>query len=181
MFLRRRTGRIASGLSESHPSWFRSKITDDGLGRQTNHWATRLKHYNPAGIILIVDTHHPAEDHTYFQELYHSYRDFSAHAHPVKLRALLILLNKFDLWGRTTESREAMMHRYRSEVFPEVVNRFRSSFGLTVQFGYSSLTQRVHTPYNNLIVKEFLAAFSDAHREAKATPGASTNPRTATP
>jgi hypothetical protein len=50
------------------------------------------------------------------------------------------------------------MHRYRSEVCQEVVNRFRSTFGITVQFGYSSLTHREHIPYNNLMVREFLAA-----------------------
>ena len=36
--VQQRTGRIAADLSESHFSWFRSKITDDGLGRQTNDW-----------------------------------------------------------------------------------------------------------------------------------------------
>jgi hypothetical protein len=54
-----------------------------------------------------------------------------------------------------------VMSRYRSEVFQEVVNRFRSTFGITVQFGYASLTQREHTPYNNFIVKEFLAALDE--------------------
>ena len=77
---------------------------------------------------------------------------------PVNLRIVLILLNKFDRWGRTTASREAMMQRYRTEVFPEIVNRFRSRFGVTVQFGYASLTQPEHAPYNDLTLKEFLAA-----------------------
>jgi hypothetical protein len=157
-FVRRRTGRIAAGISESHSLWFRSKITDDGLGKQTNQWAARLRTYNPEGMILIVDTHNPDQDHTYFQDLYHSYRDFSIHTKRINLRVLLILLNKFDQWGRTSDSREAMMNRYRSEVFQEVVNRFRSTFGITVQFGYASLTQREHAPYNNLILKEFLGA-----------------------
>jgi hypothetical protein len=67
-----------------------------------------------------------------------------------------MLLNKCDLWGSTTASREAMMNRYRSKVFPEIVTRFRSRFGITVQLGYASLTQPAHTPYNHLIVKEFL-------------------------
>jgi hypothetical protein len=156
--LQQRTGRIAADLSESHFSWFRSKITDDGLGRQTNEWAGRLKRYNPEGMIVVVDTHNSDDDHAYLQELYNSYRDFSAHATRVNLRVLLILLNKFDLWGSTTTTREAMMHRYRTEVFPEIVNRFRSSFGMTIQFGYASLTQPEHTPYNNLILKEFLTA-----------------------
>jgi hypothetical protein len=158
-FMQRRTGRIAASLSGSNISWFRAKVTDDGLGRQANQWARRLNNYNPEGIIFIVDAHNPDEDRTYLQELYNSYRDFSTHAKPVKLRVLLILLNKFDLWGSTTEAREAMMHRYRGEVLQEVVNRFRSTFAVTVQFGYSSLTQREHTPYNNLILKEFLTAF----------------------
>jgi hypothetical protein len=113
----------------------------------------------PASVdIVIVDTHNADDDHVYLQELYNSYRDFSPHATLVNLRVLLILLNKADLWGSTTASREAMMHRYRTEVIPEIVNRFRSGFGVTVQFGYASLTQPEHTPYNNLILKEFLTA-----------------------
>jgi hypothetical protein len=111
-------------------------------------------------MIVTVDTHHPDEDYAYVQALYNSYRDFSRHATRVNLRVLLILLNKFDLWGRTTASREAMMNRYRTEVFPEIVNGFRSSFGVTVQFGYASLTQPEHTPYNNLVLKEFLGVLN---------------------
>jgi hypothetical protein len=159
--VRRRTGRLAASFSESRFSWFRSRITDDGLGRQTNRWAGRLKHDNPDGMIVLVDTLHPDDDHTYLQNLYSSYCDFSAHATRVNLRVVLILLNKFDLWGRTTASREAMMQRYRTEVFPEIVNRFRSRFGVTVQFGYASLTQPEHAPYNHLIVNEFLTALNE--------------------
>jgi hypothetical protein len=158
--VRQRTGRLGIGWSDRHRSWFRSKITDDGLGRQANEWTGRLKKYNPEGMIVTVDTHHPDEDYAYVQALYNSYRDFSRHATRVNLRVLLILLNKFDLWGRTTASREAMMNRYRTEVFPEIVNGFRSSFGVTVQFGYASLTQPEHTPYNNLVLKEFLGVLN---------------------
>jgi hypothetical protein len=156
--VRRRSGRIAADLLDSRSSWFRSKIIDDGLGRQTNHWAERLHSYNSEGLIVIVDTHNPDEDRAYLQDLYNSYRDFGTHAKRVNLRVLLILLNKFDRWGSTTESREAMMHRYRSEVCQEIVDQFRSTYRITVQFGYSSLAHREHIPYNNLMVKEFLAA-----------------------
>jgi hypothetical protein len=158
--VQQRTGRLAIDWLGCPCSWFRSKITDDGLGRQANEWAGRLKKYNPEGMIVIVDTHHPDEDYAYVQALYNSYRDFNRHATRVNLRVLLILLNKFDLWGRTTASREAMMNRYRTEVFPEIVSRFRSSFGVTVQFGYASLTQPEHTPYNNLVLKEFLGVLN---------------------
>ena len=156
--VRRRTARITADLLENHRSWFRPKIIDDGLGEQANRWAERIHTYNPEGLIFIVDTHDAGEDRTYFQDLYNSYRDFGTHAKRVNLRVLLVLLNKFDRWGSTTESREAMMHRYRSEVCQEVVNRFGSTFGITVQYGYSSLTHREHSPYNNLMVREFLAA-----------------------
>jgi signal recognition particle receptor subunit beta len=158
--MRRRTGRLAADFSESRRSWFRSKIIDDGLGSQKHQWAGHLTRDNPAGVIVIVDTHYPDDDHRYLQDLHNSYRDFATHATRVNLRVLLMLLNKFDLWGRTTESREAMMHRYRTEVFPEIVNQFRSRFGVTVQYGYASLTHPEHAPYNHLIVKEFLIALN---------------------
>jgi len=158
--MRRRTGRLAADFSEGRHSWFRSRITDDGFGRQTHGWAGRLKRDNPEGMIVLVDTLHPDDDYTYLQNIYHSYCDVSTPATRVNLRVLLLLLNKFDLWGRTTASREAMMHRYRTEVFPELVNRFRSRFGVAVQFGYASLTQPEHAPYNKLIVKEFLTALN---------------------
>ena len=62
------------------------------------------------------------------------------------------------------------MQRYRTEVFPEVVNRFRSHFGVMVQFGYASLTQPAHTPYNHLMVKEFLTVLhQDLQHESCAT------------
>jgi hypothetical protein len=51
------------------------------------------------------------------------------------------------------------MQRYRSEVCQDVVvHRFHSTFGITVQFGYSALTHREHIPYCNLVVEEFPAA-----------------------
>ena len=116
---------------------------------------------NPEGMIVVVDTHSPDDDHTYLQDLYNSYCDVSTHAKQVNLRILLILLNKFDRWGRTTASREAMMQRYRTEVCPEIVNRFRSRFGVMVQFGYASLTQPEHAPFNHLTVNEFLTALHE--------------------
>ena len=91
-----RPGRLAADWSEGPCSWFRSKIIDDGLGQQTHKWAGRLKRSNPEGVIVVVDTHHPDDDHAYVQTLYHSYRGVSAHATRVKLRVLFILLNKFD-------------------------------------------------------------------------------------
>jgi hypothetical protein len=154
----RRTGKLAAAFSGSGRSWFRSRITDDGLGPQVNQWASRLKRGNPEGMIVIVDAHSPDDDQTYLQDLYTSYCDVGTHDTPVNLHVLLVLLNKFDRWGRTTASREAMMQRYRTEVLPEIVNRFRSRFGVTVQFGYASLTQPEHAPYNDLTLKEFLTA-----------------------
>jgi hypothetical protein len=154
----RRTGRLAAAFAEGRRSWWRSTITDDGLGSQTHQWAGRLTQDNPEGMIVVVDTLHPDGDRAYLQDLYDSYHDVSTHATPVKLRVLLILLNKFDRWGRTTESREAMMHRYRTEILPEIVHQFRSRLGVTVEFGYASLTQPEHAPFNHLIVNKFLTA-----------------------
>jgi hypothetical protein len=111
---------------------------------------------------VIVDTLHPDDDHTYLQNVYKSYGDVSTHATPVNLRVLLLLLNKFDRLGRTTASGEAMMPHDRTEMFREFVHRFRSRFGMTVQFGYASLTEPKHALYNYLPMKAFLAALANA-------------------
>jgi predicted transcriptional regulator len=155
---RPRARRIAFDLSGTETYFFLSTIPDEVLGKRASGWAKLIIKYKPHGIIFIIDTHNPEEDQIYFHELYNMYREFSTHKKHVNLRVVLILLNKFDLWGSTAEAREEMMNRYRSDVFHEVVNRFRSSFGVTVQFGYASLTHREHTPYNNIILKEFLMA-----------------------
>jgi hypothetical protein len=112
---------------------------------------------NPEGMMVIVDTLHPDDDHTYLQNIYKSYGDVSTHAMRFNLLVLLLLLNKFDLWGRTTAAREAMMQRYRTEVFPGFVHRFRSRFGVTVPYRYASLTQPEHAPDIYLPLKAFLA------------------------
>jgi hypothetical protein len=52
------------------------------------------------------------------------------------------------------------MNHYRMRVFPDLVHRFRSRFGITIQLGYASLTRPAHTPYNHLIVKEFLTSLN---------------------
>ena len=66
---------------------------------------------------------------TLFRYVYHSYCDVRHLGTRVNLRVLLLLLNKFDRWRRTTASREAMIEHYRTEVFPELVHWFRSRFG----------------------------------------------------
>jgi|SRR6266511_2740564 len=148
--------RIASDLSGTKTYFFLSIGTDDMVSEHTNYGEWLIKKYNPDGMIFITDTRNPTADQTYLNGLYNMYREFSTHQKKVKLRVLLILLNKFDIWGSTTEARDAMMNHYRSEVFQDMINRFHSSFGVTVQFGYTSLTQREHAPYNNLILKDFM-------------------------
>jgi hypothetical protein len=155
---RRRTGRIAADLSGTTTYFMLSTVTDEVVNEPTTSRAWFLWKHHPDGMILVIDTHNPAAERAYFQALYERYREFSTQRPSVKLRVLLILQNKFDLWGRTAEAREAMMHRYRSEVFQDLVTQFRSRFGVTVQWGCTSLTQAEHAPYNNVILKEFLTA-----------------------
>jgi hypothetical protein len=156
--LRPRAGRIVSDLAGTKAYFFLSVAPDDVAGEERARRARLINKYNPDGVIFIIDTHDPEGEHAYLQELYDTYRDFSTLSKQVKLRVLLILLNKFDLWGNTAASRDALMNRYRHEIFHDLINRFRSSFGVTVQFGYASLTQTEHAPYNNVILRDFLMA-----------------------
>ena len=157
MVSKRRAGRIASDLLGTTTVFALSTVTDELVGEPPSRtwW---LKRDNPHGLIVIIDTQQPEAEHAYFQALYERYRAFSSQTQPVKLRVLLILLNKFDLWGRTAEARETMINHYRRGVFQDLVDRFRSSFGVTVQWGSASLTQPEHAPYNNVVLREFLMA-----------------------
>jgi hypothetical protein len=82
-----------------------------------------------------METRHPDDDDASLQNVYKSDGDVSTHATRVNLRLLLLLLNTFDRWGRTTASREAMMQRSHTEGFPEFVHRCRSRFGVTMPCG----------------------------------------------
>jgi hypothetical protein len=157
---RRHTGRIAADLSGITTYFVLSTAPNEGIREPTTFGAWWHKHEHPDGLILIIDTHNPEAEHAYFEALYEMYHARSTQAQPLKLRVLLILLNKFDLWGRTAAARESMINHYRSEIFQDLVNRFRSRFGVTVQWGYISLTQPEHAPYNNVVLKDFLTVLA---------------------
>jgi hypothetical protein len=43
--------RATAPYQQNRRSWFRSDITEDGLGRQMHEWAGRLTHANPEGMM----------------------------------------------------------------------------------------------------------------------------------
>jgi hypothetical protein len=157
MVSKRRAGTIAADLLGTTTYFAVSTVTDEPVG-EPPPWRLWQERYNPHGLIMIIDTRQPEAEQAYFQELYERYRTFSSQTQPVNLRVLLILLNKSDLWGRTAEARETKINHYRGERFRNVVERFRSSFGVTVQWGAASLTQPEHAPFNNVTLREFLMA-----------------------
>ena len=153
---RRRVGRIAAELYGITTYYRLSTVSDEVSYTLPTSWTWRLKHNHPDGLIVIIDTHDPEAEHAYLERLYETYRARSTQAQPDTLRVVLILLNKFDLWGCTADAREAMINRYRGNIFQDLVNRLRSHFGVTVQWGCVSLRQPEHAPFNNLILNEFL-------------------------
>jgi hypothetical protein len=156
--LRSPASRIVLDLTGTKTAYFLSVADDEIDVEGTSRRARLIRRYDPAGIIFVIDTHNPEQERAFLQELYDNYRDFNTGAKHIKLRVILILLNKFDLWGNATAAREAIISRYRQEVFQDHLNRFGSSFGVTVQFGYASLTHREHAPYNDVVLRDFLLA-----------------------
>ena len=153
---RRCVGRVAAELSGITTYYMLSTVSDEVSYTSPTSWTWRLKHSHPDGLIVIIDTHDPEAEHAYLEKLYETYRARSTQTQPDKLRVVLMLLNKFDLWGCTADAREAMINRYRGKIFQDLVNRLHSRFGVTVQWGCVSLRQPEHAPFNNLILNEFL-------------------------
>ena len=130
---RRRVGRVAAELSGITTYFMLSTVSDEASFMSPPAWTWRLKHHYPDGLIVIIDTDDPEAEHAYLERLYETYRARSTLTQPDNLRVVLILLNKFDLWGSTADAREAMINRYRGKIFQDLVNRLRSRFGVTVQ------------------------------------------------
>jgi hypothetical protein len=153
---RRHVGRVTAELSGITTYYMLSTVSGEVSYTSPTSWTSWFKHKHPDGLIVIIDTHDPEAEHAYLERLYETYRARNTQTQPDKLRVVLILLNKFDLWGSTADVREAMIDRYRGKIFQDLVNRLRSSFGVTVQWGCVSLRQPEHAPFNNLILNEFL-------------------------
>lgn len=159
-------GKIVYDLTGNDTYYFRSKEMFDVGGEHINQWKVIIESQNPDGIIYIIDTNESEADLSGFEHIYNIYNEMRAHklANEINLRVLLIILNKFDLWGTSTELREQKTSEYR-DLFSDNINLFKNDFGddFQILFGVTSLTHNEHMQLNNGILRNF--AMSLANKE----------------
>lgn len=152
-------GKIVYDLSGNETYFFRSReMFDVGGEHHKGQWGAIIKSQNPNGIIFIVDTNEPELEKNCLRHIYTIYNGLRTNelAGNLKLKCLLILLNKCDVWGTSPEAREQKVLQYRN-LFLESINLFQRTFGdnLQIQFGCSSLTNSEYTQSNNAVLRTF--------------------------
>jgi len=158
--------RVVYDLSGNETYFFRSREMYDVGGEHKNQWQAILERQNPHGIVYMVDTHEPAGEKEGIAHIAKVFHDLRTHklASKIRLRVLLVLLNKCDIWGTSPEAREKKMAQYRADVLQPALGELAAEFGgLEIQFGCASLTHTEHADTTNSTLRCF--AVSVAKKE----------------
>ncbi len=153
-------GKIVFDLSGNETYYFRSREMYDVGGEHTNQWQAIIEEQNPDGIIYIIDTQSPAKEKQglkYIAEVYHEIRVHNL-SEKLRLRTVLILLNKCDLWGTSPGERDQILNEYRNNILSKSIAKLRSEFGnIEIQVGCSSLTKSEYSQITNDSLRHFAA------------------------
>jgi len=155
-------GKIVYDLSGNETYFFRSREMYDVGGEHKNQWQAVIEAQNPDGIIYVVDTSQPDEEARGLSHIAAVYQDMRTHVldSKIRLRTLLVFLNKCDLWGQSPSDREAMMTRYRTDLKESLSEITQQFGGLEVQFGAGSLTHTEHAHSTNDVLRRLAAALA---------------------
>jgi signal recognition particle receptor subunit beta len=151
-------GKITYDLSGNKSYYFRSLTMYDVGGEFTNQWNAIIKKQNPDGIIFIADTSDQIIEMERFNKIFSFYHDWCTDelAINIKLRAILILINKADLWGTTSAVKERTIKKYKEDILANSINMFKNEFpNIVFQFEWSSLILEDFQSHNNEILRSF--------------------------
>ena len=151
-------GKIVFDLTGNETYYFRSKEMFDVGGEFKNQWKAIIETQNPNGIIYIIDTQNKEEEIKGLNCIYNIYNNLRAErlATEINLKVILILLNKYDLWGSSHQIREQQLSEYRN-LFKDISDTFNRDFGndLIILYGVSALTKNEYMNMNNDILRQF--------------------------
>lgn len=150
-------GKIVFDLTGNDIYYFRSRKMFDVGGESKNQWTAVIKKQNPNGIIYIIDTQNKDEEKIglkYIYDIYDKLR-YEKLATEIILKVILVLLNKYDLWGSSDQIREQQLSEYRN-LFDDTLQLFHNDFeNLKILYGVSSLTRNEYMNMNNDILRQF--------------------------
>jgi signal recognition particle receptor subunit beta len=159
----RARGKIVCDLSGNQTHYFRSREMYDVGGDQTGQWKAVIREQNPDGIIYLVDSTNPERERDGLITLFRIYEELSTEmiATGINLRAILILINKADIWGPSEEQRVEMARRYRDEVVSGLKVEFcRLLPDLVLLLDWSSLLHAEYQFHLNNVLRRFMAVLT---------------------
>lgn len=123
-----RSGKIIYDLSGSKSYFFTLKEVVDMGGEFDPQLKPILSKYNPQAVILIFDTSDEKKEKKSLEDVADAYqRVLSEHVvEDVRLKVILILLNKCEAWGNSTAEHISMKKSYEDTILADTIERLRS-------------------------------------------------------
>jgi signal recognition particle receptor subunit beta len=156
-------GRIVYDLTGHDTYFFRSREMYDVGGEHLPQWEAIIKKQNPDGIIYIVDTTDPNKEAKGLKKIWDIYEDIATQklSPEIRLRALLILLNKADIWSCNQEEGNHELEKYRNSILTGTCELFEKTFGdIQIHFEWTSLTKSGYRNHNNDALRNFAAVLA---------------------
>jgi len=132
-------------------------------------WYRTIHEQNPTGVIYVIDTSAPDDEREGLEVLADMYSQWRANfpRTPLRLRTLLVMLNKFDLWGTDPGARQARLLEYENEVLRSPIRVLQKNLGeFEVLFGATSLLEPDHGPATDALLQRFSSTLTAKRRRS---------------
>nr|WP_321351604.1 ADP-ribosylation factor-like protein [uncultured Methanoregula sp.] len=149
-------GKIAFELNNNGDYFFSNEMYDVG-GEHKQQWKWIVNKQNPNGIIYIIDTLNQPIEIEGFIFLFTTYKE-QLEKMPlteIRLKSILILINKADLWGISEEKRRSILIDYQEKLAFQI-RQFNEMFDkLDIVIQWTSLTDVDQNDHTNSILRQF--------------------------
>jgi GTPase SAR1 family protein len=161
-FKKQRIGKVEIELKASENFYFISRDLYDVGGEWWDEWADVMKDQDPNGIIYIVDNENDSaelEDFKHFLEIYDNLftRGKVSKRH---LKAILILINKVDIWGKDPSKIPEINEKYE-RAYSTLINDFKQKFGTDIRIRWTSVRELEYRVRTYEILIEFAKVLGD--------------------
>ena len=149
-------GPLTFDIGENQTHFLYSKKLVDIGGERKAEYELLIKNENPKGIIFVVDntivkegqtiTDRHNEEISDFERIYSVYNGLDWKPNKIRLKTILILINKADLWDEHSETKRDSTKDHYKTLFGPTLAKFSNEFGDRVEFifEYVELGRKFH-------------------------------------
>jgi GTPase SAR1 family protein len=159
-------GKIVFDLGGKSSLYFLSKEMYDVGGEHTNQWKVIIENQNPDAIIYIIDTNSEEDEKEGLKIIFEIYHEILSRKEmsKIKLKTILLFLNKCDIWGNTINKRSKKIAEYKVSLRRRII-AIKSEFGgIKILFGCGSLTDPEYRQLTNDVLRQLAESIAMKER-----------------